>query len=277
MNAPAPTRPVLRYHGGKWKLAPWIVSHFPAHRVYVEPYGGAASVLMQKTRSYAEVYNELDAEIVNVFQVLRDEASAQKLEQALRLTPFARKEFECSYIEHADPVEQARRTIARAFMGFGAAAASRVITGFRANSNRSGTTPARDWANFPECIGQFVERLRGVVVECRDALEVMAQHDTAQTLHYIDPPYHHDTRQFHRGQAGQYRHEMTDAQHKDLLAFARRLTGYVVISGYDCELYNAHLVHWKRVETTAMADGARKRTEVLWLNPRAAASGRRMF
>lgn len=116
----APRRPVLRYHGGKWRLAPWICAHFPAHRLYVEPFGGAASVLLRKPRSYGEIYNDLDGEIVNVFRVLRDNGHA--LRAALELTPFAREEFAESYMPHSDPIEQARRTIVRSFQGFGSAA-----------------------------------------------------------------------------------------------------------------------------------------------------------
>lgn len=87
------TRPALRWHGGKWRLAPWVIEHFPPHRVYVEPYGGAASVLLRKRRSYAEIYNDLDDEVVGMFRVLRSDR-APDLVRAVALTPFGRREFE---------------------------------------------------------------------------------------------------------------------------------------------------------------------------------------
>lgn len=67
-----PTRPALRYYGGKWRIGQWVISHFPAHECYVEPYGGGASVLLQKARSPLEVYNDLDGAAVNFFRVLRE-------------------------------------------------------------------------------------------------------------------------------------------------------------------------------------------------------------
>lgn len=262
-------RPVLRYHGGKWKLGRWIISHFPKHRIYVEPFGGAASVLMQKPRSYAEVYNDSWDVVVNVFRVLRDSEKAARLKLLLELTPFARTEFELAShpTRIADEIEAARLTILRSFAGFGSAATNgEYPTGFRCNSNRSGTTPAHDWVNYPTQIRSYVERLRGVVIENRPAVEVIEQHDTPLTLFYVDPPYPQVTRNLKRGNAA-YACEMTDHDHRDLAATLKRVKGMVIISGYACELYDAELYRkWERVECDALADGARQRVEVLWLN-----------
>ena len=270
-------RPVLRYHGGKWRLARWIIEHFPEHRVYVEPFGGAASVLMRKPRSYAEVYNDRWDTVVNVFQVLRDPETAQRLRDLLELTPFARSEFEetgeIALAAVADPVERARRAVFRSFAGFGSAATNaEYATGFRSNSNRTHTTPAHDWANFPALIPAFVERLRGVVIESRPAVEVMKQHDRSDTLHYCDPPYPHETRNMNRGNAA-YAHEMTTEDHRALADVLCGLEGFVVLSGYRCSLYEDLYADWPSVERTGpFADGARHRTEVLWLSPRTAAA-----
>ena len=267
----APRRPALRYHGGKWRLAPWIIDHLPPHRIYVEPYGGAASVLLRKSRSYAEIYNDLDDEIVALFEVLRDPGQAAELREALRLTPFARAEFESAYDPTGDPVERARRLLIRSFMGFGSDGHNpAVTTGFRATSNRSGTTPAHDWANLPDCLEDTSARLRGVVIERRPAVEVMRQHDGPTTAFYVDPPYLPETRSAKSRKGGgryhAYRHEMTAQDHADLAEVLHGLAGMVVLSGYDSALYATLFGDWKSVRRKAYADGARSREEVLWFN-----------
>lgn len=263
-------RPVLRYHGGKWMLAPWIISNFPPHHVYVEPFGGGGSVLMRKPRAYAEVYNDKWNTVVNVFRVLRDPVTAAELRRLLELTPFARTEFEATgEVELAGvicPIELARRTILRSFAGFGSAATNaKYATGFRSTSNRSGTTPAHDWANLPLSVDGWVKRLSGVVIESRDAAMVMIAHDSPRTLHYVDPPYVHVTRNMNRGNAA-YECEMTDDDHRALAAALNDLSGMVMLSGYDCPLYDELYGGWQRIERESLADGARKRTEVLWFN-----------
>lgn len=274
---PAPTRPVLRYHGGKWKLAPWIIDHLPPHRCYVEPYGGAASVLLRKRRSHSEVYNDLDGGIVGLFRVLQDPAATAELKRLLGVTPFARAEFEKAYEPTDDPIEAARRLIIRSFMGFGSDGHNpEVTTGFRAASPQSGRSPERDWLNYLPALDLIAVRMMGVVVENRTALEVMGQQDGADTCFYLDPPYLPDTRS-QKSKRGRLRyhayvHEMTEDDHHRLLAHALDLEGMVLISGYPSELYDTALNHWERVEREAMACGARPRMEVLWLNPAAASA-----
>ncbi len=266
------TRPLLRWHGGKWLLAPWLISLFPMHRIYVEPFGGAGSVLLRKDRAYAEVYNDLDSTLFNLFRVLRDPAQAATLIAQLELTPFSREEFQLAYEVCDDPIEAARRTIVRSFQGFGSDGTNgQYRTGFRANSNRSGSTPAIDWRNYPPGLRAIVDRIAGVVIENRDAVEVMRAHDGAQTLHYVDPPYLPATRSAGNNRRGAgyhtYVHDMTTDQHKPLLEALIELEGMVVLSGYPSDLYDTALSGWRRVERAALADGARPRTEVAWLNP----------
>jgi len=259
-----PRRPIMRYHGGKFTNAKWIVSHFPKHRIYVEPFGGAASVLLHKQRVYSEVYNDINSEIVNVFRVLRDPDLSEHLIQAITLTPYARDEFDQSYEQHPGPVEQARRTIARSFMSFGAFGANGKPTGFRTGFNRSGTTSAKDWRNYPDHLKAIIDRLRGVTIENLPAIEVMQKYDSPDTFFYLDPPYPHGT----RGTTAQYAHEMTDDDHRQMIQVARDLQGKVTISGYACDLYDKELLaDWERIEQAALADSARKRTEVLWFSP----------
>ncbi len=259
-------RPLVRYHGGKWKLAPWIISYFPTHKVYVEPYGGGGSVLLRKPRCYAEVYNDLDGEIVNLFQVARDHG--EQLAKLLELTPFARREFKLSYEPSDDPIEQARRTLVRSFQGFGSASVSNQSTGFRSNSNRSGTTPAHDWMNYPDALRVTIQRLRGIVIENRPALELLPAHDSDETLFYVDPPYTHDTRSKSCVGARQaYKHEMTNDDHEQLALELKKIKGMVIVSGYRSDLYDALFSGWQRIDRAAMADGAAARVESLWLSP----------
>jgi DNA adenine methylase len=168
-----PTRPVLRWLGGKFRLAPWIVSHFPEHRIYLEPFGGSASVLLHKPRAYNEIYNDLDGELVNLFQVLRGDRAPELLE-ALRLTPYARAEYWAAFKPTAEPVERARRTIVRSHLahGTGGARMDRP-TGFRTDGTSATTNVAGEWADLPDALHAVVERMRGVNIEARPALELI--------------------------------------------------------------------------------------------------------
>ncbi len=270
LTTSAPTRPVLRYHGGKWRLAEWIIWHFPPHQVYVEPYAGAASVLMRKPRVAGEMIGDLDGEIVNLFRVLRDPAQARELERLARLTPYARSEYEAAYLPAGDPIEQARRTLLKAAAGFGSDAITAQqywISGFRDNLTRGKTVPASDWASYPNQIEAITARLRGVVIENRPAADLIKKHDTSATLFYCDPPYPHSTRKGHLKRVHSYRFEMNDDEHRDLAALLRSAKGMVALSGYACPLYEELFGDWERAERATHADGAGDRTECLWLNP----------
>ncbi len=205
----------------------------------------------------------------------KDPATALELRRLLALTPFARSEQRRAYEAPRNPIEAAAFMIMRSFMGFGSASTTRRhMTGFRTSSKRdlgSSSTPAVEWASWPNEVPAFVDRLRGVVIENRDAVEVILQHDTPSTLFYVDPPYVQSTRSSLKNLNGNrghyYKHDCSDADHRRLAECLNALTGMVVVSGYPSELYDGLFAGWERHDKTHMADGARPRLEVIWINP----------
>ena len=263
-------RPAIRYHGGKYRLAPWVMSFFPAHLCYVEPFGGAAGVLLQKERAYAEVYNDLDGDVVNFFRVLRDPIDRAALVDACTFTPYAREEFDLAWTPAEDPIERARRLCIRAQMGFGSAGATKGTTGFRIDTRRSYGTAQALWERYPDAIAAAGQRLQGVLIENRPAVDILMQHDAPDTLYFVDPPYVFSTRDPRARTHGYYKHEMLDEEHAQLLEVLLKLNGMVVLSGYHTDMYDDMLVGWARHETEARISagrGTKVRTECVWINP----------
>lgn len=259
------TRPVLRYPGGKYRIRKWIISHFPHHDFYVEPYGGAGSVLMGKPEARGEIYNDIYGDAVNVFRVLRDPEQAQELERLIRLTPCSYEEYKSAYEFCDDPVERARRTIYRSFMTIGADGVLRHNAGFRGlKNNETIVTAAQEWGRYPDVIKAFTKRLRNVLIENRDALSVLKIYDKPTTLFYVDPPYVLSTR---TKRTALYAQEMNDEDHVELAKVLHQVKGMVVLSGYPSALYDRLYSDWRKVLKSATVQNGGGRVECIWLSP----------
>lgn len=263
------TNPLIRYHGGKFRIADWIIAQFPRHKTYVEPFGGGGSVLLCKEPSEIEVYNDIDDEVVNLFRVLRNPEQRELLEQLLYLTPFSRVEFYQAYEDVDCPVERARRMIIRAQMGFGSAGATKGSTGFRMAGGRQKNYELVLWEKYPSRLAQYAKRLKRVLIENQPASKIINLYDTEETLFFVDPPYVRSTR---TANIVAYRYEMSDSDHITLLDQLNQVNGKVLITGYEHDIYNEKLSHWKKLTKQVQASGkigGVTRKECLWLNPKA--------
>ena len=255
-------RPLIRYYGSKYRLAPFIISHFPEHKVYIEAFGGSAGVLLRKPPSWHEVYNDLDGELYNLFKILKNPTTAAKLKARLSSTPYAKDAYELAYNLTSDSVEQAWQFVVRSHLGFSSSSCLRK-TGFVSTSKKATYMPVKTWYSVPDQVDWYTERLKSVAIDNRDALALIQAHDSEHALFYIDPPYLQETRYYKHKKI--YRHEYTPEEHTQLLNLVNNLSGKVVISGYDNELYNDLLPGWKKVSKNSLTDGRNTKKEVLWI------------
>ena len=267
----------LKWHGGKSPLAGKIRDLFPPGRGkdwlhYVEPFAGGLSVLLadpEGGEGISEVVNDLNSELTNFWSVAQNPDSFHDLQRCLEGTPFSELEYRWAvFIKGQTAVRQAssffiacRQSLAGRMKAFSPVSRTRTRRGM--NEQVSG------WLTAIEGLPAVHARLKRVLILNRPALDVIRQQDGPQTLYYLDPPYLHET----RATTSDYAHEMTGADHAELLATIGEIKGRFLLSGYRSVMYDgfAERFGWRRVdfEVSNHASGGetkRKMTECVWMN-----------
>jgi DNA adenine methylase len=253
--------PPLRWTGGKWNLAPWIISHFPLHGCYVEPFCGSAAILFRKQPSDTEVVNDLNEEILNFFDILRNQSD--DLVKAIDLTPYSRAELKRSKSidSNLSPLERARRFYVRVQQSFVSGGGDRKSAWRFQINDQSLINRWNKTSHLWEC----AYRLKHVQLECDTAAAIIDRFDHENTLYYVDPPYLHST----RTAKNDYQFEMTDNEHVALAAQLNAVKGMVVLSGYNSPLYCDLYQGWRCVSMETDTVQKSKRIESLWISPKA--------
>jgi len=251
---------IFKYPGSKWRIAEWIVSFFPEHHSYLEPFFGSGAVLFNKPRSNIETVNDLNGDVVNLFRWIREDP--EKLAQQVFLMPYARDVYEWAFQPSKDSLERAVKMLVKMQMGHGFRMTGEKV-GWKIDiQGREKAYAAGQWCALPDVIRQAAERLRGVQIENRPAVEVIRRFYFPNVLIYADPPYLMETRCGRQ----QYSHEMTDADHVKLLEALRDHPGPVLLSGYESGLYQEVLSDWHKETISSTDQKGRPRVECLWMN-----------
>lgn len=251
---------IMKYPGSKWGIADWIISFFPEHHSYLEPFLGSGAVLFNKPRSNIETVNDLDGNVVNLFEWIRKDP--EKLAHEIYFIPYARQAYEDAFAsETEDSLQKAVNFYIRLNMGHGFRTNGEKVGWKNDVQGRECAYAAKDWCCIPDKIMEAAERLRGVQIECRPAAGLIRRFNHPNVLIYADPPYILSTRH-----GKQYRHELDDQGHNELLDVLLEHKGPVILSGYDNDLYSGRLKDWHREETTCYSQVCSKKREVLWMN-----------
>lgn len=251
---------ILKYPGSKWAIADWIIRFFPDHHSYLEPFFGSGAVLFKKPRSNIETVNDLDNEVINLFDCIRKDP--ERLARELYWTPYSREVYEQAYINKSDEAfTKAKLFYIRCNMGHGFRTTGEKVGWKNDVHGRERAYASRDWCNLPERIMKASERLRGVQIENKPAIELISRFNNSKVLIYCDPPYMFETRH-----GKQYMCEMSDIDHKNLLDVLLNHKGPVIISGYETKLYNDVLKGWHKENTVSYSQVCSKKIEKVWMN-----------
>lgn len=257
------TKPLVAFgwFGGKVYQLNFILPNLPRCLHYCEPFGGAATVLLNRERSTIETYNDLDGNLVNLFKVIRDRPD--DLQEKLALTLYSREEYDRAAEPCDDELERARRFYVRIKQVFG----NKVTEDSWSHAVTKDRGAVTGWANKIDLIPDISSRLRHVQIEHDNAVKVIARYDSPDTLFYCDPPYTYDLTK--NPIRRDYESHYSAADAAALAEWLHTIKGLVAISGY-AGFYDKLYFDWRKLENKLMpsriSNTATMRQEILWCN-----------
>jgi DNA adenine methylase len=213
-------RGTFGYPGSKTTIRRWIIKHIPEHHLYVEPFGGAASVLVGKGRSKVEVYNDINNDCVTFFEAVKKRGD--ELAEWIDNTPYSRELFEqwcAEYPEWPDDiVERAGRFAFIQHSSFGGKGIDSGTPHFALTKvdTRPDACGSKQWDRKPEDITWIKDRFKGVQIECDDYETIFERYDHKEAFFYCDPPYVDVGDDYYQTEDGGFNHERFVAALHDL-------------------------------------------------------------
>lgn len=216
------------YAGGKSRSVKHITPHLPYRNVYCEPFGGSAAILLARQPSKIEVFNDRFAGVCDFYRCMRNADMFNAMIDWLELSVQSREEFLCcrdTWRDYDDIVERAARWYYCTMYSFGTLGRNfgRAVSG-------QTTTAGMIQKKLPK-FHAIHERFKNVIVENRNALNLIQEYDSDDTVYYLDPPYVD-------AHGGTYKSEMTVDEHLELIEIIFSLDGFVAISGFPNPLYS---------------------------------------
>jgi DNA adenine methylase len=261
----------LKIIGGKNRLKRKLVTLFPAHDIYGEPFLGAGHLLFFKGRSKQEWVSDVDDLIINLWRVLKHAEMHKMFVDWLTNHPKARKLFYDYREMLEDPakyktIPQVIRAAMAYFVMKSSFGAMRLFTGQEVWDSSIGTDKMGAFYNTDWDAVYW--RLKDVVIENRDFrhfIPMLSKKASTKkgkrTFIYNDPPYFSTV--YHPMPC--FRHNFTMEDHEDLAKLLTEFKGKWLLSIDDCEdsrrLYKDFNI--QEVETYHISEVVNKKPEEL--------------
>jgi len=249
---------VLPYFGGKSRLAGTIIAKIPDHECYVEPFAGGASVFFAKEPSKAEVINDLDRDLVNLYRVIKHHP--EELYKQYKFSLVARSEFDREKAVNPETLTDVQRAARYLFLQKCAFGGKIIGQPFATATTR----PRFNLLTLESTLEQAWLRLARVLIECKDFRDILPRYDRPHTFFFLDPPY---------WRIKEYRHNFTERDFIDLAALLGALQGKFLMTLNDTPEVREIFAGFKLEEVTlkysctrSAEARAKERTELLFSN-----------